>query len=547
MIALFRGIHGAVWGYETSTMNSEAPLPSSPTRRRGRPWFPIIVSVLAAVTVVVLLTMPNLDWNIAQAVIMLTVLLGLVLNLLWFLLSPRFRWRVRGLAVLALILLAGGFKALVKVDGTLNGTGMPRFVLKGGDQDRADLKTPVAAEPVTTVQADPRLAEARDVPQFFGPAGDGVVNGAKLARDWNNYPPRELWRQPIGAGWSAFAVVGGRALTQEQRGEDELVSCYELLSGKLLWAHADKTRFSQWQSGDGPHGTPAVADGRVYTYGGTGLLNCLDLTTGKLIWQRNVLTENKLSNLEWGVSSSPLLVDDKVVVNGGRTKGPVLFAYLRETGAPVWQGGDDTANYSSPALATLAGRRVILCNHLRALAAHDPATGAVVMEHAWGSDKMPKASQPTVIGGTRVFLSAGYGMGCQMIDVAAGPDGKLTATEAWSNLKMKNQFNSVALRGGHLYGLDDGKLACLDTATGERLWKDGRFGAGQTLLVDDLVIVQDEDGPVQLCAAQPDKFQELGSIPALSSKTWNHPVLAGLFLLVRNDREAVCYELTTVP
>jgi len=315
------------------------------------------------------------------------------------------------------------------------------------------------------------------------------------------------------------------------------------LTGKLIWAHADKTRFSQWQSGDGPHATPTVHEGRVYAYGATGLLNCLDATTGKSIWQRSVLAENKLENIEWGTSASPLIVDDKVVVTGGHTLGPVLFAYHRETGEPVWKAGDDEASYASPQLGMLAGKRVILSNNARALTAYDPASGEVLLDHAWGGQNWPKASQVLVLNKDRVFLSAGYGMGCQMLEIKAEADGKLSATELWTGMKMKTQFNSPAEFEGHAYGLDDGRLACLDLATGERLWKEGRFASGQTLLVDDLVIIQNEKGPVHLAAAKPEGYEELGKLEALSSKTWNHPTLAGRYLLVRNDREAVCYEL----
>jgi outer membrane protein assembly factor BamB len=273
------------------------------------------------------------------------------------------------------------------------------------------------------------------------------------------------------------------------------------------------------------------------------LLNCLDAVTGKPVWQRAVLADNKLENIEWGVSASPLIVDDKVIVTGGKTQGPVLFAYQSTTGGPLWKAGNDQASYASPILATVAGRRIIMSNNARALTGYDPASGTVLFDHAWGGEKWPKASQPVVISTDRVFISAGYGMGCRMLQIQAEPGGRLSATEVWSNMKLKTQFNSPALYEGHLYGLDDGRLACLDVASGERLWKEGRFASGQSLLAGDVVIVQNESGPVHLCVAKPEGFQEIGRINALSSKTWNHPVLAGHYLLVRNDREAVCYEL----
>lgn len=520
--------------------------PSSlPTRRRRLPWFPIVTLLLGGVALTVLFAQPEMERNMLLFSSVVVLLVVGILNLLWFLVSPRFSWRMKlaGLTMVALVI--AGLKFSVRVDGTARGTGLPRLAWKWTAKPPS-LTTPSlpAALPETAAAADPaRLAQAADVPEFNGLGRTGALPETTIAPDWNAAPPRELWRQAIGTGWSAFAVVGGRAYTQEQRGEDELVTCYDLLSGRLVWAHADKARFSQWQSGDGPHATPTVVDGKVFTYGGTGLLNCLDAATGQPVWQRSILQENNLANLEWGISASPLVVDGLVITTGGNTTGPVLFAYQTATGAPAWKAGNDRATYASPQLSTLAGKRVILCNHAKSLTAHDPATGAVLMEQPWGNDKWPKASQPLVLGENRIFVSAGYGMGCHLYEISQAPDGKLTSTESWANMKFKTQFNSAALRGDRIYGLDDGKLASLDPATGTRIWKDGSYGSGQTLLAGDLILVQNESGSAHLAAADPDKFRELGKVEALSSKTWNNPVLAGRYLLLRNDREAVCYEL----
>jgi outer membrane protein assembly factor BamB len=512
---------------------------------RRLPLFPIVTFALGIAGVLYVRSLPEFERNLKGWLTAGIPLLTFLLIFIWFLASSRFtkatRWK--GLALLGLILL--GLKATTRIDGVVDGTGLPRLVWKWTPSHQP--KIAEIAEVIATADApaasDPRLERVTDVPQFFGPTRAGSAPDMGLAKDWKTTAPKQLWRQEIGLGWSAFAIVRDHAYTQEQRGEDELVTCYHLFTGKLIWAHADKAHFSQWQGGDGPRATPTVDGGRVFTYGATGLLNCLDATTGKPVWQRSVLTENKLANIEWGISASPLVVDDKVIVTGGNTLGPILFAYHRETGAPLWQVGQDQATYASPILTTLAGKRMILSNNARALTAYDPATGAVILDHAWGIDKWPKASQPVIVGPDRVFVSAGYGMGCQLLQISAAAEGKLTATEVWTSMKMKTQFNSPALHEGHLYGLDDGRLACLELSTGERLWKEGRFASGQSLLVGGLILVQSESGPVHLVSAKPDGFQELGKIEALSSKTWNHPVVAGHYLLVRNDREAVCYEL----
>jgi outer membrane protein assembly factor BamB len=271
--------------------------------------------------------------------------------------------------------------------------------------------------------------------------------------------------------------------------------------------------------------------------------DCLNASTGRRIWSLNVLAENKLPNLTWGVSVSPLVFDESVVVTGGLANDSTVLAYGRLDGKPLWRAGTDKASYASPILATLAGRRVVLSCNAASLTVHDPATGEVLLNYPWTTDKWPKASQPVVVEGNRVFLSAGYGSGCMLLEVKSGADGKLAATPLWKNLHLKTQFNSAAARNGFLYGLDDGMLACVEISTGERKWKEGRYGSGESLLVDDLMLIQSETGDVVLAEAMPDSGRELGRIPALKDKTWNYPTLAGRYLLVRNGEEAACYEL----
>lgn len=517
----------------------------TPPRRGHRLWIPIGIALLAAAGWIAAQRRPDLDRNILAFLQVLIVLLAFVLGLLWFAFLSRFRWRTR-LITLALLAVAG-FAAtrLVRVDGTTDGRGLPKLAWKWTAPPTPVLPQPAPAPQAATppVDAPSTPPGVADVPQFFGPQRDGQIQGANLARDWTATPPTELWRQPIGAGWSAFAVVGSRAYTQEQRDTNECVTCYDLRSGRLLWLHAYPTRFEQWQAGVGPHATPTVHRDRVFAYGATGVLVCLDVATGERLWAREVLAENDLRNLEWGTSASPLVVDDLVIVTGGQSPGPTVLAYDRSTGEPRWKSGTDRASYASPRFATLAGRQVILSFNAATITAHDPASGRILLEHPWGLDKPPRAAQPVVLDGDRIFLTAGYGMGCELLQVGAAADGQITVTSVWKNIRMKAQFNSVAAREGHLYGLDDGLLACVTVAKGERRWKDGRYGSGQTLLVDDLLLVQAEQGDVALVEAKPYAFRELGRLPALSSKTWNHPTLAGRHLLVRNDREAVCYEL----
>jgi outer membrane protein assembly factor BamB len=521
-----------------------------PSRPAGhRLWFLAGVAVLVLAALALVRLQPEMENNLKAWATSAILGLGLVLTLLWFALLSRVRWRLR-LGILAVIALGVvGARQILRVDGTVDGTGLPRLVLKG-TPDRSGSKIAQggglaagAGAAVSTNGLDVVPGGSKNTPQFLGPNRDGVLSGSQLSRDWSATPPKELWRQPVGGGWSAFAVVGGRAFTHEQRGEEEWVTCYELLTGRLLWAHTNQVRFFQWQSGEGPRATPTVDKDRVFALGGTGILDCLEAGSGRRVWTRDVLAEQGLPNITWGISASPLVFDDAVVVTGGATNGSTVLVYHRETGKPLWQAGSDKVSYASPILATVAGKRLVLSVNAASLTGHDPATGAVLLDVPWGRDNWPKATQPLVLDGDRLFLSAGYGVGCVMLQVKADADGRLSAEELWRNKMMKTQFNSAGYRDGFLYGLDDGLLACVEASTGQRRWKDGRYGAGQSLIVDDLVLIQSEPGAVILAAAKPEAFEELGRLKALSSKTWNYPTLAGRYLLVRNDVEAACYEL----
>ena len=489
-------------------------------------------------------TRGDLDHNIRAWITVGVVLLGVLLMVIWVLGFSGLRWwqRLGAVGILVAAFYAG--KSVTRTEGAVGSTGLPRLVWRWSPTKDEQLSRAMVAAAMVPHVAAPIAAEAKfRFPQFLGPNRDSRVDDVKLARDWAAAPPKELWRHPVGLGWSGFVVANGLAITPEQVGEDELVTACMLLTGTHVWSHTNHTRFREWQGGDGPRATPTIVNNRVYAYGATGIIDCLDLATGRLLWSVDVLKTNGLNNLTWGKSSAPLVADGRVIVSGGTAAEKGWLAYDAETGKPLWAANGDAANYASAATATLAERKQILVSGPQAVSGLEPSTGALLWRFVWGSDKPPKCSQPLVLDGDRVFLSAGYAMGCVLIQIKAGADGSLKAEELWRAKSMKTQFNNVAVRDGNLYGLDDGLLACVEVATGKRLWKDGRYGAGQSLLVGDLMLIQSELGFVALAEAKPDGFNELGRINALDSKTWNNPALAGPYLLVRNDHEAVCYEL----
>ncbi|HEV3004935.1 MAG TPA: PQQ-binding-like beta-propeller repeat protein, partial [Pirellulales bacterium] len=255
-------------------------------------------------------------------------------------------------SLLAVIAAAAALVASVRVEG-FSGNLWPRMTWRWTTKPDESLAVggPRSHSAENPAVADLSTTSGHDIPQFLGPNRDATIDAPPFPSDWSTAPPRLRWKQPIGAGWSSFAVVGDYAVTQEQRGNDECVTCYALQSGELLWTHADPGRFSHTLSGDGPRSTPTIDKGRVYTLGALGRLNCLDGRTGERRWTHEIVKENKSSLPQWGKSCSPLVVDDLVVVSAGGRNGHSLVAYDKQSGEIAWHAGDDSSSYASPRLA----------------------------------------------------------------------------------------------------------------------------------------------------------------------------------------------------
>ena len=515
------------------------PTPENKSRIR---WWPAVVIV--ALTILAIIVLWSVDAAHRQSRVLHTVLvlmLSFLLMLLWLLFFSRLRWRIRLLAFGVVVLIILLSTTLFRVKG-FSGDLVPLLEWRWSEKTAESLMGNAPTTPG---------AFSKAYPQFLGPHRNGTVQGIKLARDWSKRPPQLLWRQPIGAGWSAFAVVGSSAITQEQRGEYEMVVCYDLKSGREQWSHSDHDRYEATPAGVGPRATPTIVEDRVYTLGATGILNCLDLTTGERIWSEDILYDNGAELASWGISGSPLVLDDLVVVSAGGRDGKSLVAYHKDTGERVWRAGSDPAGYSSPLITTLAGIPQILIFNFASVVAHNPNRGQVLWRHPW-PNTTECIAQPVPLPGDRLFVSSGYGIGCKLFQIVRDEDNQLKAALMWETPRLKAKFTNVVHRDGYIYGLDDGVLVCLDLVDGQRKWKRGRYGHGQIILVDDpdgvknqngLLLVSAESGDVLLVEVNPNESKELARFPALASKTWNNPALAGQYLLVRNDREAACYEL----
>lgn len=531
--------------------------------RRWVTWF-LMAAAIVVVAVTQLLSRlddpppPFNDPAIRNIVTLVALLIAGAAGWIWFVLNDRFSWRIRWTFGIVTVL---AFVIFINVISALHDKGVLNF--------SGSLMPRIATSPRETIEVSKESAPSRadfsrispvDFAQFLGPDRDGSIESAPLARDWQSQPPRRIWQRSIGAGWSGFASVNGYAVTMEQRGDQECVVCYAADTGQPVWSHALTARHETTLGGVGPRCTPTIHAGCVYALGATGVLRCLD-ESGQMIWsddlrsRYNVTAHDDEQLVMFGRSASPLVVDNMVVVPGGGPQGRAknLVAFDRLTGQLIWESecelpsdGSDQISYASPALATIAGRTQILIVNESTASGHDPATGQLLWSYAWPgkSNGNASVSQMVVVPDNRLLLSKGYGEGAELIEVNDSGDDKLNVARVWKVARvLQTKFSNVVVRAGHAYGLSEGILECVVLETGQRRWKKGRYGHGQILSVNDLLLILSEDGELHLVEMNPDKFISCSTVPALEGKSWNTLCIVGKRLLLRNSEQAVCMEL----
>lgn len=375
---------------------------------------------------------------------------------------------------------------------------------------------------------------------YRGPNRDGRYDEMPVLTNWPAQGLQLIWKEPVGIGYASITIADGRAYTLEQRRRQEVAAAYDVNTGRELWTAKWNAEFKE-ETGDGPRSTPTYDNGLLYVLGATGELRCLDAKSGAVKWGKNILSDNAAQNLPWAMAASPLIVDDKVIVLPGGV-GKSVVAYNKATGAPVWKVQSDRQAYVSPMLVTLAGRKQILVVSSSRVFGLVPEDGSLLWSQPWDTDNGINVSQPIVVDQNRLFISSGYGKGAALMEVT-GSGNSLQAKTVWTNITMKNKFNSSVLHEGHVYGLDEGILSCVDVNTGERKWKGGRYGYGQVLLASGHLIVLSDKGELALVKATPGAYTEVAKFNALEGQTWNYPAIAGGKLFVRNAKEMAVFQI----
>jgi outer membrane protein assembly factor BamB len=527
---------------------------------RGASWrekLAIPLLAIASLVVTMAISSPELEAKPLVAPIMFIIGAAVTLATLWIVLTRHASPAKRRWGFVALALLMWAPLALIRTSG-MSGGALPEMhwrwtptseqeFLASRQQKAATGGRGASSAGSATEPTEPLVANENDWTNFRGPNRDAVLHNVKLNTDWEQAPPKALWRHRIGPGWSSITTAGDRLFTQEQRGDREAVVAIDAKTGEEVWSHEDPARFSEELGGDGPRATPTFADGRLYTLGATGILNCFEAGDGALVWSRNIAQDSGAKIPEWGFTSSPLVVDGRVVVFAGGPEDQSLLAYAANDGQPAWNVASGGHSYSSPQLASFGGVQQVLYLSDKEFTSADPATGKKIWGFPAGHARtgMP-ATQPHLIGPDEVMIAFTEAGGTMLLELEPGAEGEEWKIDSkWQSRDLKPYFNDYVRYEDAVYGFDGNIFACIDLKTGKRHWKKGRYGAGQVLLIADqgLLLVLSEEGEAILVEANPEELKEVARFPVLEGKTWNHPTIVGDRLYVRNAEEIACYEL----
>jgi outer membrane protein assembly factor BamB len=454
----------------------------------------------------------------------------------WSVTTLRSTKQVRRIALALIMLIVSGIWALIRTEG-IDGNFVATFYCRWTKSSEEKMLTDTENKNIPIHRIEIDINKEAEWSGFRGPDRNGIISGVCIDTDWNTSQPVVLWRKPIGAGWSSFAVHSNFIYTQEQRGENEIVACYNLKNGEPQWYHKDAERFFESNGGAGPRGTPTLNNGRVYALGGTGLFNVLDARDGKVIWSRNVVKDTKTPVPTWGFSGSPLVIDDMVIVAASNS----IISYDINSGKPCWSKKYEKEGYSSPHFLNINGIPQVAFINGKGIISFKAATGKTIWKHDWQGEPI---LQPSITPDGDILISVSETSGIRCLSVTKGPDAWIVK-ERWTSRKLNPYFNDFVVHKGYIYGFHTRSLACIDVKDGKRKWKGGRYGNGQLVLLadQDLLIIISEKGKVAIVKADPDMFKELGNFQAIEGKTWNHPVLVKDLLLVRNDKEMAVYRL----
>ncbi|MBL8826177.1 MAG: PQQ-like beta-propeller repeat protein [Planctomycetaceae bacterium] len=391
-----------------------------------------------------------------------------------------------------------------------------------------------------------------DWPAYLGPDRNGVSRETNLSTDWRAQPPKLVYRVPLGAGFSSLCVVGDRVFTQTARGDRELVVAHEAATGREVWSRPICAVFTDTQGqGPGPRATPTYADGQLFCLFPGGDLACVNAADGQLLWGVNILTlvraeDRAQETFFWGLSQSPLVVGDRVIVCPGGSRNNSVIGLDRKTGQLAWAGGSDPPGYGSPIEIKHSGETQVIAVGGQSLMAFEPASGKPLWRAPVGNKYNCNCATPVFVD-ERIFYSAAYGTGATLIELTHKDD-KWTPKPRWTNLQLQNQMSTSIVLDGHIYGcngdLGATNLRCLDLLKGTVKWIERAPGKCTLIAAAGHLIALSEDGTLRLIEANPNKYVEKGKLDrALAATAWTPPALSRGKLYLRDRAELFCVDI----
>jgi outer membrane protein assembly factor BamB len=379
-------------------------------------------------------------------------------------------------------------------------------------------------------------------PQWRGPNRDGISTETGLLKAWPADGPPRIWKtNGLGNGYSTVAISKGRIFTMGVKGDREFVIALDAADGRPRWVQVHGGRFSN-DRGDGPRGTPTIDGDRLFALGGKGDLSCMDIASGKIIWTMNILAKFGGSNIHWGMSESPLVLGDRLLVNPGGPNASIV-ALNKKDGSVLWKTQSDQAGYSSAIPFEVAGiPQAVFFTHQRAIGV-DIRNGNLLWDYLQVANRTANVATP-IVKGNRVFLSSDYGTGCALLEIKPNGSGVM-AQEVYFNREMKNHHSSSVLVGDTLYGFSSAILTAMRFDNGDVAWKDRSVGKGSLVYADGHLYCYSEKGVVGLVEATPKGYTEKGrfTIPQESLPTWSHPVVSGGRLYLRDQDNLYAFDV----
>ena len=375
-----------------------------------------------------------------------------------------------------------------------------------------------------------------DWPCWRGPERNGVSRETGWACQWNTNSLPVLWRASVGKGFSSCAVSGGRVYTMGNTDGIDTVFSIDAVTGKMLWRFSYACELQPLSYEGGPGSTPAVDEGRVYTFSKDGHLFCLDAQSGRVVWQKKFerwpLLEGDWKN-NWRYAGSPRIVGDRLYMSLGQAGA----AFNKKDGTVLWQSPAGHPGYSSPVLFLSDGKQSLAFFSGHAVIGVEAETGKRLWEIPWQTEWDFNAADPVIHAG-KLFVSSGNNAGCALYDITINPP-----RELWRNKNLKTPMNSSVLWKGNLYGFNDVNLTCVAWATGEKKWSEPSIRRGSLILADSKLLLLSEKGELVVAEATAEAYRPLAQVQILTGRCWSTPVLSRGLLYARNAAgDVVCLD-----